>query len=114
MLKKLPEQPQLEMFKTVLTNFIHPDHELCHLAKNIGWDYLEREFVPLYGKVGRPSVPIRTIVGLLLLKQMYNNGDESVMEQYLENPYWHTSAERYTYNTRYPLTQAIWCTSARL
>ena len=88
MLKKLPVQPQLEIFKTVLTSFIHPEHELCLLAKKIDWKGLEDEFAPLYGKVGRPSVPIRTIVGLLLLKQMYNLGDETVVERYLENPYW--------------------------
>jgi IS5 family transposase len=88
MLKKLPVQPQLEMFKTVLVSFIHPEHELCLLAKEIDWDNLEKEFAPLYGKVGRPSVPIRTIVGLLLLKQMYNLGDETVIARYLENPYW--------------------------
>jgi IS5 family transposase len=88
MLKKLPVQPQLEIFKTVLISFIHPEHELCLLAKKIDWQGLEDEFAPLYGKVGRPSVPIRTIVGLLLLKQMYNLGDETVVERYLENPYW--------------------------
>jgi len=88
MLKKLPVQPQLEMYKTILTSFIHPEHELCLLAKKIDWESLEKEFAPLYGKVGRPSIPIRTIVGLLLLKQMYNLGDETVLERYLENPYW--------------------------
>ena len=88
MLKKLPVQPQLEMFKTVLTSFIHPEHELCLLAKKIDWKSLEIEFAPLYGKVGRPSIPIRTIVGLLLLKQMYDLGDETVVGRYLENPYW--------------------------
>ena len=76
------------MFKTVLTSFINPEHELCLLAKNIDWDSLEKEFAPLYGTVGRPSIPIRTIVGLLLLKQMFNLGDETVVEKYLENPYW--------------------------
>jgi IS5 family transposase len=75
------------MFKTVLASFINPQHELCLLAKEIVWDYLEKEFAPLYGKVGRPSVPIRTIVGLLLLKQMYSLGDEIVVDRYLENPY---------------------------
>jgi len=88
MLKRLPKQPHLEMFKTVLTSFINPEHELCHLARKIDWAYLESEFAPLYGTVGRPSVPIRTIVGLLLLKQIYNLGDETVVQRYLENPYW--------------------------
>lgn len=88
MLKKLPKRPQIQMFQTVLTTFINLDHELCLLAKKIDWDYLEKEFAPLYGTTGRPSVPIRTIVGLLLLKQMYNLGDETVMDRWLENPYW--------------------------
>jgi len=88
MLKKLIENPQLEMFKTILTSFIHPDHKLCLLAKEIDWISLEKEFAPLYGSTGRPSIPIRTIVGLILLKQMYNMGDETVVERYLENPYW--------------------------
>lgn len=88
MLKKLPENPQLEMFKTILTSIIHLNHKLCLLAKEINWDSLEKEFAPLYGSTGRPSVPIRTIVGQILLKQMYNLGDETVVERYLENPYW--------------------------
>lgn len=88
MLKKIPQQPQLEMFKTVLTSFINPQRELCLLANKIGWVSLEKEFEPLHGTVGRPSISIRTIVGLLLLKHMYNLGDETVVERYLENPYW--------------------------
>lgn len=88
MLKKLPKQPQIQMFKTVLTTFINLDHELCLLAKEINWASLEKDFAPLYGTTGRPSVPIRTIVGLLLLKQIYNLGDETVMDRWLENPYW--------------------------
>ena len=51
MLKKLPVQPQLEMFKTVLTSFIHPEHELCLLAKKIDWETLEDElFVEYWGE----------------------------------------------------------------
>ena len=49
MLKKIPPQPQLEMFKTVLTSFINPQHELCLLAKKFDWVILEKEFAPVYG-----------------------------------------------------------------
>jgi IS5 family transposase len=87
MLKKLPSQPQLEMYKTVLVSFINQEHELCLLAKKIDWVSLEKEFAPLYAKVGRPSIPIRTIVGLLLLKQIYDLGDETVMDRYIDSPY---------------------------
>jgi transposase, IS5 family len=102
MLKKLPKQPQLEMFKTVLTSFINLNHELCLLAKKIDWDGLEKEFEPLYGTVGKPSVPIRTIVGLLLLKQMYNLGDETVLQRYLENPYWQHFCGEIYFQYRFP------------
>ena len=88
MLKKQIKEPQLEIFQTVLATFINPSHELCLLGKEIDWDGLEAEFAPLYGTTGRPSVPIRTMVGLLLLKQIYNLGDETVMERWIENPYW--------------------------
>lgn len=88
MLKKLPENPQLEMFKTVLTNFINLNHKLCLLAKEIDWESLEEEFAPLYVDTGRPSILVRTIVGLLILKHMYNLGDEMAVERCLENPYW--------------------------
>jgi IS5 family transposase len=75
------------MFKTILINFINPQYELCPLAKKISWDSLEKEFAPLYGEVGRPSIPVRTIVGLLLVKQIYNLDDETVMERYIDSPY---------------------------
>lgn len=88
MLKKIPKQPQIEMFQPLLISFIDPNHELCLLARKIDWDALEKEFAPLYSHIGRPSIPIRTIVGLLLLKQMFNHGDETVMERWIENPYW--------------------------
>jgi hypothetical protein len=46
MLKKLPVLPQLEMLRTVLKSFIHPEHELCLLVKKIDWKRLENEFAP--------------------------------------------------------------------
>lgn len=75
------------MYKTVLASFINLEHELCLLARKIDWDTLEKEFAPLFAKVGRLSIPIQTIMGLLLLKQMYDLGDETVVERYFENPY---------------------------
>ena len=102
MLKKLPHQPQLEMYKTVLASFINPQHELCLLAKKINWDELEKEFEPLYGEVGRPSIPIRTIVGLLLLKQIYDLGDETVMDRYIDSPYFQHFCGEIYFQYEYP------------
>jgi hypothetical protein len=52
MLKKLPSQLRLEMFKNILASFINPEHELCLLAIEINWDSLEKEFAPFYREVG--------------------------------------------------------------
>ncbi len=49
---------------------------------------MEFEFQNLYSEQGRPSIPIRKIAGLLLLKEMFKESDESVVERWIENPYW--------------------------
>jgi transposase, IS5 family len=85
--KKLLVQSQLKIFKTVLASFINPQHELCLLAKEIDWNCLEKEFAPLYGELGSPSIPIRIIVSLLLLKQVYDLAEEAVMYKYNDSPY---------------------------
>jgi hypothetical protein len=36
MLKKLPVQPHLDMFKTELSSF-NSEHEHCHLANKLDW-----------------------------------------------------------------------------
>jgi IS5 family transposase len=90
------------MYKTVLASFINPEHELCLLAKKINWDELEKEFAPLYGEVGRPSIPIRTIVGLLLLKQIYDLGDETVMDRYIDSPYFQHFCGEIYFKYEYP------------
>lgn len=71
----------------MLTDFIDRGNELALLADNIDWDYFEREFAPLYSKNGRPAEPIRLMVGCLLLKQMYNLGDETIPAAWVMNPY---------------------------
>lgn len=43
---------------------------------------------PLYADFGRPAKPIRLMVGLNLLKHMFNLGDETVIKAWVENPYY--------------------------
>jgi IS5 family transposase len=88
MLGKIDKNPQLNIFQTPLEKMINLKHELCLLAEKIDWDNIEKEFNKYYKDIGRPSVPVRKIVGLILLKQIYNQSDESVIERWIENPYW--------------------------
>ena len=83
----LPDQNQRELFRPLLRNIIDPNHELALLANSINWDYFEKEFSPLYSNVGQPSVPIRLMVGCLLLKQLKNLGDETIAKEWIQNPY---------------------------
>jgi transposase, IS5 family len=62
------------VYLSVIINLGHP---LIKLANEVSWDKMELEFQNLYSVQGRPSIPIRKIAGLLLLKEMFKESDES-------------------------------------
>ena len=63
------------------------NHELVLLSDTIDWNYFEKEFSPLYSNTGQPAMPIRLMVGCLLLKRLYNFGDETLPHAWIMNPY---------------------------
>ena len=65
-----------------------PRHLLKKLGERIPWQDFEEAFAGYYSEEGRPAKPVRLMVGLLLLKQMFNQSDEAVVERWVENPYW--------------------------
>lgn len=67
---------------------LDPRHPLRMLAERIPWNTFEENFAELYSDLGAPAKPIRLMVSLLLLKQMFNLGDETVVARWVENPYW--------------------------
>ena len=71
-----------------MVNVINMKHELVLLAQKIDWEKVENDFAVYYPELGRPAVPIRKMIGSLLLKQMYNLGDETFIAHWIENPYW--------------------------
>ena len=87
MLGKLPEKGQRDLFRPMLKDFIDMKHELAVLADKIDWSYFEKEFAPLYSDRGAPSVPIRLMVGCLMLKHLYNLGDERLPEFWVRDVY---------------------------
>ena len=88
MLGKIKPDSQQNLFKTKLTELINLSHPLVKLSNELSWDKMELEFQNLYSDQGRPSIPIRKIAGLLMLKEMFKESDESVVERWIENPYW--------------------------
>lgn len=87
MLGKSASQNQKDLFKPLLKEFIDLNHELALLADKIDWNYFEKEFSEYYSNTGKPSMPIRLMVGSLMLKRMYNLGDESLCEAWIRDPY---------------------------
>ena len=87
MIGKTDKKKQHDMFRPMLIDFIDLQHELVLLADKMDWNYFERELSPFYSEVGRPSMPIRLMVGCLLLKRLYNLGDETLAETWIRDPY---------------------------
>ncbi len=87
MIRKSPNQNQKNLFLPLLKEFIDMNHELVLLSDTIDWNYFEKEFSPLYSNTGQPAMPIRLMVGCLLLKRLYNYGDETIPHVWIMNPY---------------------------
>lgn len=102
MVGKQDNTPQLSIFDTPLERFINLEHELCVLSKQIDWGKVEAEFSVYYSDFGRPSVPIRRIIGLLLLKHIYNLSDEAIVDRWIENPYWQYFSGEKIFQTQKP------------
>lgn len=102
MVGKQDKSPQLSIFDTPLERFINLEHELCILSHQIDWDSIEMEFSVYFSEIGRPSVPIRRMVGLLLLKYIYNLSDEAIVDRWIENPYWQYFSGEKVFQTQKP------------
>lgn len=87
MLGKSPIKFQRDLFRPILDDFIDMEHELVLLANRIDWAYFEKEFAPYYSDQGAPSVPVRLMVGCLMLKHLYNLGDERIPEFWVRDVY---------------------------
>ena len=85
-----------DLFRMRLEQILDQRHALYRLAGKIGWGTVEERFGALYSEEGRPGIPIRLMVGLHYLKHAFNESDETVVERWVENPYWqHFCGEEY-------------------
>lgn len=87
MIGKKASQTQRDFFKPLLTDFINLSHELILLSDKIDWNYFENDFSKYYSNLGQPAMPIRLMVGGLLLKRIYNLSDELLCEAWIRDPY---------------------------
>ena len=89
MLTGTDRHQQTSFFGEDLLNQLDPSDPLLLLAREIPWREFDEAFQGLYcADNGRPSLPIRMMVGLLILKQLENLSDENVVLQWKRNPYY--------------------------
>ena len=96
MLPKPKNKNQLGFYSTFEEQLDH-NHGLYRLADEIRWNVFEEVFSKHYSPThGKPAKPIRLMVSLLILKQLRNLSDESIVEQWAENSYYqYFSGESY-------------------
>jgi IS5 family transposase len=90
-----PKKPETtrsgDLFRARLDQIINLKHELAQLAEKVDWDFIDGEIAPLYSDKGRPGIPTRFTIGLLLLKQIYGLSDEGGCERWSTTPISSTS-----------------------
>ncbi len=106
MLKRNPvDTGQNDMFRERLDGIINMSHRLVILSKIVKWDWLEASVSGHYcHNNGRPGEPIRLMMGLLILKDIEGQSDESVCERWVENPYWQYFCGEEFFKHRFPVT----------
>ena len=79
----------LELFQAHFDQLLNPDHELIQLANRIDLPRFDAVFSDSYSDgMGAPAKAVRLMVGLHYLKYTFNESDESLVERWVENPYW--------------------------
>ena len=87
--KPRPEASQLHLFQAQFDQLLNLDHPLCVLARKIDWQRFDIAFADCYSPdTGAPGKDIRLLVGLHYLKHTFNESDESLLDRWVENPYW--------------------------
>ena len=86
---KTQTRDAFELFQSHFDQLLNPVHELVLLANKIDWPGMDAAFVDTYcPDFGAPAKAIRLMVGLHYLKYTFDESDESVVDRWVENPYW--------------------------
>jgi IS5 family transposase len=95
-------QGQIGIFGGDLATLLDPNDRLYRLAKFIPWDEMINDFAPLFKKGGRPSLPLRLMIGLTILKHTLDYSDEQLVDHWRQNPYWQFFCGESYFQWRFP------------
>jgi len=86
---KSQDATAFELFQAHFDQILNAEHPLVRLADRIDWLRFDTAFADSYSDdLGAPGKAIRLMVGLQYLKYTFDESDESVVERWVENPYW--------------------------
>ncbi len=86
---KAQPRDAFELFQAHFDQLLNPAHGLVQLARKIDWSRFDAAFADSYcEELGAPGKAIRLMVGLQYLKYTFDESDESVIDRWVENPYW--------------------------
>jgi len=103
MLPKTASANQPNLFYGSLMDMLDLNDPLIALANAIDWALIENALSKFYSfHKGRPAKPIRLMAGLLMLKQLENLSDESVVLQWKRNPYYQYFCGMNDYQAAFP------------
>jgi IS5 family transposase len=102
---KTPDpQMNLYSFSMKLEHICNHSNEIYQLANRIDWSVFEDALSPLFCEDnGRPTKSIRLVVGLQILKAVFTESDENVVEKWLQNPYWQYFCGEVEFQHEFPL-----------
>ena len=76
-----------DLFRSRLENIIDMGHLLVRLGAAIDWAFFDDAYDAFYSEEGRPGIPTRMMVGVHILKHMFDLSDEGVCERWVYDPY---------------------------
>ena len=86
---KKQSQNAYDLFRSNFEQILNLEHPLVKLSDSIDWETFDKKLESLYcPDNGAPALPTRLMVGIHYLKHTFNESDESVVDRWLENPYW--------------------------
>jgi transposase, IS5 family len=103
------KERQGELFKLEVELLVNKRDSLVRLGEELNWERFSEKFGSHYqADTGRPSVPIRALVGSLLLKYIYGISDVETMNRLVETPSWqYFCGYRYYFKDKYPFERSL-------
>lgn len=86
-----------------LADVVDRRHPLCLLSDRMNWSHLAAKFADMATNSIWPPIPFRLHAALYFLKHTFHVPSESIVDRWLENPYWQYFSGEMHFRHRAPL-----------